>query len=192
MNTQQQKEGLILSNEETMSNLEVWTELNRTVGELKKGDSIWDMRGKVHLVGSKDNKKNGMISLATAKKMYAKQQVKKICTDEEVFTLATPLTSTNMLVSDMEQDILYEILADSDYSNDTTIFSLKGLTVSTTFRGNDFDEDEFSFWFNLSIINQLEYGDGINVETMNLSQLETLSVEVYNQVDLKRYSRKIR
>lgn len=190
MSTQQNKAGLILSAEDMKANKAVWNKLNRKDGELHRGDSIWDIRGKAYLIASKDNKTNGIISLATANKMYVMQQVKKICTDEEIFTFITPITDKKLLMSELEQDINYEIIADSEYSNATTIFLIKGVGVYTTFRGNDFGEHGFNFWFHTNIMKELEFCKGFEVQTMNLGDLEALSVEVYNQAGLDKNHQK--
>ncbi|MDX1807511.1 MAG: hypothetical protein R3267_10845 [Paenisporosarcina sp.] len=167
---------------EVKQNQRVWQQIERKPNEFKLGDTVWDLKGDSYLLVQKADKEKRLLSPATAKRMYLKHQIKKIAVDDTVETFATAFAKSELLVADMKTDIQYEIVADQEYSNATTLLSKKGKIVYVTYRGNEFEDNPFSFMFDISISKRIEGCEGLTIKTMDLSELEAFSVEVYQQV----------
>lgn len=94
------------------------------------------------------------------------------------------LTSKDLLVQDMIDGQSYEILADTDFTNDTVIFKKEGNVIFSTIRGGDFSEEGYTKWFDLSIVELLDDVDIVYSPTLTIEELEWIDLEVYNQVSM--------
>jgi len=75
----------------------------------------------------------------------------------------------------------YEILADTEFSNDTILFTRKGNVVHSIISGGEFKEPH-KHWYDLSIINKIEGFKEVEVAEMTLDELEWLDAEVYIRI----------
>lgn len=94
------------------------------------------------------------------------------------------LTSKEFKVEDMIDGQAYEILADSEFTNDTVVFKKQGNIISSTIRGGEFTEDGFYQSYDLSIIGLLENLEGIEPPTLSLAELELVDMEVYSEASI--------
>lgn len=64
-----------------------WLKAGRKVGELKIGDSLWDLEGKVYLVANNEKVDSKIISIETAQKWLKEGKFKQISVDEDIYEL---------------------------------------------------------------------------------------------------------
>lgn len=93
------------------------------------------------------------------------------------------LTDKDMLVSMMQEGVSYEVLADSDNTNDTIIFRKEGDKIYTTVRGGEFPEDGTTFYFVLGeYLKDIEFLEELDLSNPTIEDLIWIEFEVYSQI----------
>lgn len=93
------------------------------------------------------------------------------------------LTSKDTLFTELEDGKEYEILAFSDYTNDTLKIKKEGEWVTTTIRGGDFSEEGFTHTYKVQdVLPKLEYLADKKLTELTLADLEFLDFEIYSLV----------
>ncbi|PHE64350.1 hypothetical protein COF68_05780 [Bacillus toyonensis] len=96
-----------------------------------------------------------------------------------------PLASKEMLVSDMEEGIAYEIMADSEHTFDSMIFKKRGEWIHSTVRGGDAVEEGSEHAYKLEevikVLSEKEdysYLKELDINKITFSQLEYIDCDI--------------
>ncbi|MFF0828886.1 hypothetical protein ACFYU8_18320 [Brevibacillus sp. NPDC003359] len=85
-------------------------------------------------------------------------------------------------VTQMVDGVYYEIIADHEYTNDIVGFTKNGDRLTVTIKGGDFPEDGQQFFFDLSIVNTVNYCEEYDISSLTLYDLEHVEFEIYSQI----------
>jgi hypothetical protein len=96
-----------------------------------------------------------------------------------VYVQEKELVSPTLLVVELEENTRYELLADSEYTNDTVIFELAGQRIITIIRGNEFSEEGSTFFFDLDVIPEIVDIVNGGMKHLTLADLEMIQFEIY-------------
>lgn len=96
-----------------------------------------------------------------------------------------PLASKEMLVSDMEEGVEYEIMADSEHTFDSMIFKKRRGWIISTVRGGDSTEEGNKHTYKLEevlkVLSEKEdysYLKELDINKITLSQLEYIDCDI--------------
>lgn len=93
------------------------------------------------------------------------------------------LASKNTLFTELEEGKEYEILADSDFTNDTLKIKKEGEWVTTTIRGGEFSEEGFTHSYKVQdVFPKIDFLVDTKITDMTLATLEALDFEIYATV----------
>ncbi|PGF05088.1 hypothetical protein [Bacillus toyonensis] len=95
------------------------------------------------------------------------------------------MTSTTFKVKDMVEGKEYEVIADSEHTNDTIAFRKEGDWIFSEIRGGEFEEPyrhSYKLLDILKVLSAKDYIDKIPFEDMDIEYLMWVDSEVYNNV----------